>query len=270
MTSISAINLRTMIQQVAPHMGEDDTLPILNAIHLESRDGYLFAAASDRYTMAVARETLLGPDQTWRAMIPAGDLATVTAWLKNADDNIDIAVTENPPISDLTLTCQGSVLKTTASIGNGFPQWRTIMRGALTADPEPVPLSAWTTKYLARWKHADKTLHAWQAGPDKPLVFTDSEGSFLGMQMPVRSEEDRTALADRWLRCLTPIAYVDYQSYRLDIQWSDKDGDVWEYTGRDRYGSPLMRVVGIEDDDHTLPNLITQYGPISPLLSDDA
>jgi hypothetical protein len=268
-TTINAATLRTMLQQVAPHMGEDDSLPVLNAVHLEARDGYLFAAASDRYTIAVARNTLLGPDQTWRAMIPAGDLATITAWLKSADDNIELTVTENPPISDLTLTCQGSVLKTTASIGNGFPQWRTIMRSALAADPEPVPLSTWTTKYLTRWKHADKTLHAWQAGPNKPLVFADRAGSFLGMQMPVRDEAERSVLVDRWLRCLTAIAYVDHQSYRLDVQWADKDGDPWEYSGQDRYGEPLMQVVGIEDDRHTLARVIELYGPIRPLAADD-
>lgn len=273
MPSISAAELRKMIQQVEPHMADDVSLPVLNAVHLEAHRGYLFAIASDRYTLAVSRNTLLGADETWRAMIPAEDLPTALAWLKSADETVHITVTEASPVTDLTLTGKGRVLSLTGELGHGFPQWRTIIHSTLNTALQPIEVSTWTTKYLARWKHADRVLHAMWSGPKSPMVLTDREGSFIGMQMPVHegdSAPTHEAITSRWLPSLTPIAYVNGQSYSLDVQWSDKDGDVWEYTGHNRYGQPLMRVVGIDDDDHELPALVKAYGPLSPVIGESA
>jgi hypothetical protein len=270
MPSIATSELRRMLQQVEPHMADDVTLPVLNAVHLEAHRGYLFAVASDRYTLAVARNALLGADETWRAMVPAADLPTVLAWLKASDETVEITVADLLPATELTteltLTGKGSAVKLTAELGTGFPQWRTIIHSTLVTPLQPVEVSTWTTKYFARWKHADKVLHAMWSGPKSPMVLTDREGSFIGMQMPVNEGDaapTHEAITSKWLGALAPIAYVGNERYSLDTQWSDKDDDVWEYTGRNRYGQPLMRLVGIDDDDHTLADLIKHYGPIS-------
>jgi DNA polymerase III beta subunit, central domain len=267
--NIAPSTLHTMLKQVRPHMASDGYLPALNALHIETRDGHLFVVASDRHTLAVAHATVI-ESETWRAMISADDLPAVLAWLEavGSSDAVGLAIGGRiAPESEITLTSTAGALTVCAESGTGFPQWRMIVRGQLTAEQQPVPGSAWTTKLLARWRHAGKVLEAAQAAPGKPIVFADSESSFIGLQMPVRMPEDVTmgTIAERWLDIITPIAFVDHQPYRLDVQWSDKDGDVWEYTGRNEYSEPLMRVVGIEDDDHTLGRLVTEYGPITPV-----
>lgn len=268
MTSVTAHDLHRMLKQVTPHMGTDDTLPVLHAIHLEARAGNIFAIATDRYTMGVARNSIVA-EGDWQALIPAEDLPGVTAWLK-AGSTTTIAVAPAPDgdLTVLTFAGNGGSLRIaypTSTYGQ-FPSWRKMMRGQLAAEPVAVPLSGFTTDYLARWQHADTKLHTWQSGPSKALVLMDEVGDFLGMQMPINNGQwTREDLTARWEGALTHLAYVDGQSYSLDVQWSDAQGDPWEYTGQDRRGEPLMRVVGIDGDDHTLADLLAKYGPLTPI-----
>lgn len=267
MTFIAASDLHRMLAQVTPHMSDDDTLPLLNAIHLEARNHDLTAVATDRYTIGVGRTNLVEGDR-WTALIPAEDLATVTAWLKTADTTT-ISIVAEASEEDTTLTLSGNggslrVAYSTRHYGQ-FPNWRNLLRGALDSEPQAVPLGGLTTKFLDRWQHADKVLHFFQAGPKKPLVFLDDIGDFIGMQMPINNEHvTRTQLTARWTTTLTRFAYFEGEGYNLDIQWADKQGDPWEYTGSDRMGEPLMRLVGIDDDDHTLASVIAMFGPLTP------
>ncbi|WP_326739097.1 DNA polymerase III subunit beta family protein [Streptomyces sp. NBC_01022] len=270
MTHIAASDLHRMIEQVTPHMSDDDTLPVINAIHLEARNHDLTAVATDRYTIGVGRTNLVDGDR-WTALIPAVELASVTAWLKIAETTtVSIVAGFGVNEGDSTLTFSGNggslrIAYPTSHYGH-FPNWRSLLRDALNGDPQAVPLSGLTTKFLDRWQHADKTLHFFQAGPKKPLVFLDDTGDFIGMQMPINNEQvTRTQLASRWSATLTRFAYFEGEGYNLDIQWADKQGDPWEYTGNDRIGEPLMRLVGIEDDDHTLASVIAMFGPLSPI-----
>lgn len=265
--TITAAELRLMLAQVTPHMSHDDTLPVINSVHLEARDGYLFAVASDRYTLAVAR-TAITSDTHWKnTFVPAEKIPALEAWLDSAFDTVTLAVIKADDAATLTITGKtGSMsIDYSNSEYRHFPDWRKLFRAQLDAKPQPVPLTGYTTKYLSRWEQAATVLQGWQYGPQGALVLMDEMGCFMGMQMPVRHQITRDDLLAKWQGSLTRLAYVDDQQYSLDTQWSDKDGDVWEYTGRDRYSAPLMRVVGIEDDDHTLADLIAQYGPISPL-----
>lgn len=271
MTHLSAEELHRMIKQVAPHMSDDATLPVLNAIHLEARNHDLTAVATDRYTVGVARTNLVDNDR-WEAYIPDSELRTVTAWLKSAKaTNSTISVVAQADGDDTTLTFSSNngslrIEYPTKNYGR-FPNWRNIIQGALDGEPQAVPLSGLTTKFLDRWQHADNKLHYFQAGPKKPVVFLDTTGDFIGMQMPINNEElTRSQLTSRWTNVLTRFAYIGAEGYNLDLQWADKQGDPWEYTGRDNYmGEPLMRLVGIDDDDHTLASLIAIFGPISAI-----
>ncbi|MGW1015637.1 DNA polymerase III subunit beta family protein [Streptomyces niveus] len=269
MTHISAHDLHRMLKQVAPHMSDDDTLPVLTAIHLEARNHDLTAAATDRYTIGVARTNLVDNDR-WEACIPDSELRTVTAWLKSSkatNDTVSVVAQADGDDTTLTFTSNSGSLRIeypTKNYGK-FPSWRNIIRGALDGEPQAVPLSGLTTKFLERWQHADNKLHYFQTGPQKPLVFIDDTGDFIGMQMPINNEQvTRTQLTDRWANALTRFAYFEGEGYNLDIQWADKQGDPWEYTGNDRMGEPLMRLVGIEDDDHTLASVVAAFGPLTP------
>jgi DNA polymerase III sliding clamp (beta) subunit (PCNA family) len=53
--TITGENLIAALAAVTPSAGVDDTLPILTCVHFETRDGELFVATTDRYTLATYR-----------------------------------------------------------------------------------------------------------------------------------------------------------------------------------------------------------------------
>lgn len=268
MTTVTATELHRMIEQVVPHMSDDGTLPAINSIQLEARDGYLFATATDRYTMAVARTAITSAD-TWRdVFIPAEHIPALLAWLKSAFGTVTIGTRLEEDDGAVTITSKNSSITVEFSrrYYGKLPDWRKLLHGYIASEPQPVALTGFTTKYLARWQKAAKTVQCWQYGATGALVVMDELGYFLGMQMPVRHEITRDDLIAKWRGSLARIAYDDGTPYGLEHQWADAQGDPWEYTGRDnRDGQPLMRLVGIDDDEHTLADLITQYGPLTPI-----
>ena len=268
--TIGAQYLHSMLVQVTPHMGTDDTIPVINAIHLEAGDNHLTAIATDRFTLGIARQGVID-DETWTSAIPAEDLPAVTAWAKAAEfDVVTIDTTVEDDDATLTFKGKGGALQISHRARDyaALPSWRKLVRDAITGTPEVVQLSGLTTKYLARWKHADKILHFFQTGPRKPLVFMDDEGDFIGLQMPINNEHtSRSELIGQWKTSLSRRAVVNGEAYSLDVQWADKQGDPWEYTGLNRGDEPLMRLVGIDDDDHTLGELIEYFGPLSPIAT---
>lgn len=265
MTTITAAQLHHMLSQVKPHMSTDDTLPVINSVHLEVRDGHLFAVASDRYTLAVARTAITTPGYWTNAYLPGEHLPSLEAWLEAAVGTVTLAVSKADDASTLTIT--GKTGSMTIAYNNNayknFPNWRNLVRGEIDAKPQPVSLTAFTTKFLARWQQAGTVIQCWQNKPGSPLIVMGETGDFLGLQMPVRHEISRDDLTDQWRRSLTRVAYVGEQEYSLDVQWVDAQGDPWAYTGKDQFGEPLMRLVGIDDDHHTLAQLVKRYGPLT-------
>ncbi|MGW6455001.1 DNA polymerase III subunit beta family protein [Streptomyces sp. NPDC055078] len=267
MTSITAHDLHRMLKQVTPHMSTDDTLPVLNAVRLEARGGHLFAAATDRYTLAVTRTPIVA-EADWQAALPAGDVPAVTTWLENEDTvTISLSADHDGERTRLNLASSTGQIRvdTEDSTYGAFPDWRRLLRDQFAAEQQPVPLTGFTTEYLARWEQAATALSAWQTGPDMPLILIDDAGGFIGMQMPARPRDaTRDELIAQWARCLTPTTVVDGQTYRLDIRWIDQDGDPWEYAAHDLGGEPLMQIPGLDGDEHTLAEVIERYGPIQP------
>ncbi|MFD0074321.1 hypothetical protein ACFVIY_17990 [Streptomyces sp. NPDC127166] len=257
MTTILANDLQRMLKQVAPHVSSDETLPTLTAVHLESRDGYLYAASTDRYTMAIARQPVLNEGE-WKASILNEHLASLTAWLKT-----ESSTTIKLSADDETLTLSGPsnsiTLKTLTD--HITPDWRKYLRQHLDTEVGPVPLSGVTAKYLGRWKDAAQMLHVWQASPSAPLIFMDRAGEFIGMQMPTKDEHTtRDGLIDAWSKSLTRYATVGDIRFNLDEDMVDRDGDPWTYSGKDLGREPLVHLLGIEDDTFTLSTAVNEFG----------
>ncbi|MFD6025669.1 DNA polymerase III subunit beta family protein [Streptomyces griseoluteus] len=269
MITIAAKDLRHMLQQVAPHMSDDDTLPTINSVRLETRDGWLYASATDRYTFAVSRRMHLNEAEQRAAHIPGHHVPNVLAWLDTmavrALDNIELSLPFDG-ISSITFTGIGGDRLETGHVSSDykhFPDWRKIFHAALTAEPVAIPLTGFTTKFLARWEHAAERLTTWQQGPGKPIVLLDELGYFAGLHMPVRQEgASRASEAADWIAATTPTATVGGTTYDLTETWLDVNGDPWTYSGKDDGDEPLMVMDGIEDDPHTLARLIAEYGPL--------
>lgn len=274
MINIEASSLRRMLEQVTPHMADpEDHLPVICSVQFEVRDGWLYAAATDRFTFAVSRREVPGAVGQWRiGHIPASHLPAVTAWLDmqvdlGRDVGLSLPVAEDAPVilsgaaeAKLTIGYDADDYKT-------FPQWRKIFRAALTAEPTVIPMTGFTTKFLARWQHAADKLTTWQQAPNKPIVLIDELGYFLGLHMPVRQEGlTREGIAGSWLAVTTPTATAEGRTYDLTKTWADRDGDPWTYSGKDdRNGTPLMVIDGIEDDPYPLDQVIAVHGPLNSI-----
>lgn len=272
MISIESKSLRRMFEQVTPHMDDDeDYLPVISTVRLEARDGWLYAVATDRYTIGVSRREAV-TDGNLTGHVPGPLVPAVAAWLDSAagnSENVSLSLPADDHPAPIILTAPGRgelVIDYDADDYEKFPNWRKILHEALTAEPSIVPLTGYTTKLLTRWQHAASKLVAWQEAPGKPLVLLDELGYFAGLHMPVnfhRQGLTRDDVAKAWIAATTHYATVDGLDYDLSKTWADKHGDPWTYSGKDcPDGTPLMVIEGIEDDPHPLDRLIGQYGPI--------
>lgn len=259
MTQIQSHDLQRMIRQVAPHAGKDDTIPVLTAIHLESRDGFLYAVTTDRFTMAIARHPVLNTG-VWKAAVGGSHIPSLMAWLKNVDDVTLHASSDDAPKLILS-SVVNSLTVAALSSANNLPDWRRLLRKYLDMEIAPVPLTGVTAKYMARWKDSAQILHLWQAAPMAPLVFMDDRSEFIGMQMPIRNDHtNRDELVDGWRKSLTRYAYVGDQRFDLDEEMVDADGDPWKCSSEERDGEPLVHLLGIEDDLFPLSTAVRDFG----------
>jgi hypothetical protein len=263
--TINAATLHRMITQTTPHVSDDDTLPVIHCLRLEADGGQLFAVASDRYTLAAARAQF-DEAATWQAAIPFADIPAVTAWLAaQGSDSVSLQADSGNGTTTLALSTANGTLRiaSTDSTYENFPNWRSILLKNLNTKTAAIPVTCFTSSFLARWQHAATRLLTWQNSPTGMLLVVDPGGTFIGAQMPVRQDEfTRNDLVGDWTLRLAQIAYVEGQSHRLDIPWEDKDGDRWEYSGRRRNGEPLMHIAEFGDDPHTLADVIDLFGPI--------
>lgn len=269
--TIKADDLAAMLRAIAPHMSKDDDLPVLRAIQVEASGGHLFAAATDRFTLAVRRAENCGGHADWRAIIPANAIDLMRTWLETwSRESIELdlnAVNPDSAIAQtLTLYGPGRRLSLTVQANAGHiqhaPNWRKLLRGML--DREIAPAAClYTGRYLGRWVKAGEQVRIWQTGPGKPLLVIGTD--LIGAQMPIHEEQSKHAEElDLWRGFLTrATAEVDGEVYGLGQRWRDADGDLWTYSGDDNSaGEPLMALDDLEDR-YTLAEVIADYGPLT-------
>lgn len=274
MISILAKDLRGMFKQVTPHMDDPENyVPVIASVRLEARDGWLYAIATDRYTIAAARRPI-SVDRNGTGHVPGHLVPAFEAMLDAASSFGDDVTLTLPSVGSdgpcsLVLATPGRRRLTVEYEPDDykhFPDWRKILRATLTAEPTVVPLTGFTTRMLTRWEHSAAKLIAWQDAPGKPMVLLDELGYFAGLHMPVNFHWNgmkREDAASGWIAATTPTAVVDGVTYDLDKTWEDRHDDPWTYSGKDTPdGMPLMVLDGIDDDPHPLDRLISQYGPL--------
>lgn len=267
-TRVQAHKIIEAISHVKPHISKDDTLEALNGIHFEASGNYLYAIATDRYTFAVNRTEAVN-EQPWAAHLRQNDIPVALAWLDRHDEDAYIEITAEVVGSrtDLVLSSLIGTLRSSDPTVNRrhFPDWRKLVRDVITTEQGVNPLTAFNGRYLARFKTIRAALHSWQAGPRKPLVLTDNQ-DFIGLVMPAPDEKlTRDGLVENWASHLRRTeALVLGAAFDLTVEYRDRHGDPWQYSGRDgQYGEPLMVLVGIDDDPWPLLKVIDTYGPLT-------
>lgn len=217
-------DLPHLLAQISGHICPDAEMPWLHGIYFEAEGGYLYAVATDRYTLAVTRRELEVPALwSWSVFVPVPALKSVRAFVRlnrrvgillDADDSL------NAP--SLTLAANGQQLTVPALAGR-HPQpwrsdWRRYLRDNLAAEPDLHQEVHLSPLLLARWGTARGTdrsipLTAWSAGPLRPLVVSAGP-DFLGLQMPVHLRDDnaadfsRASIRDAWADALSTTAAV--------------------------------------------------------------
>lgn len=235
MTTITAYQLSELLRKVNPHVGRHSGYAVIQGIHLDYDGRHLHAVATDRYTIAVARQTAPG-EGSWTATINGSDrgnhLDGVIAWL--ASHQGEDAITVEPDLGpgyNLNLASTRSTL-TVPVDGGEFPDWRGLIRTAVDRDGTDSPWTGHTSKLLARWETAGHDICTWQSSFDKPMVITAS--GFIGLQMPRRiaDEESPAARHDEWADSLgsgNPVEMDDTLNTWEPQELDERDNVIGQY-----------------------------------------
>jgi hypothetical protein len=146
-----------LLAAVLPSAATDDVLPQLSAVHLETGPYGVYAAATDRYTFAVARHADPAPGRPpAQITIPRTAALTMLRLARRRDPLATIRIAAG----HLTLRTAAGITYRTPAVDTrcgAFPDWRR-MFSRLLASPEvpgqPVHLNP---AYLARFTAATDT-----------------------------------------------------------------------------------------------------------------
>ncbi|MGQ7754868.1 hypothetical protein ACUN29_41705 (plasmid) [Streptomyces sp. WC2508] len=192
--TINSHQLGRLIARTVDHIG-DDLIPALYGIRLDADTEYLYAVATDRFTIAAARYRHHEPDSENTApavpfarTIPATALPALREWLRTMPGHDPVTVT--PADGRLRFTAPTGELAITIDPDAEFADWRGLLRGVTEQTPttgEPV-FPALGTRLQARWKSADGVVRVRATGDHQPVLVVGEE--FLGAQMPTRTRRD--------------------------------------------------------------------------------
>jgi hypothetical protein len=180
--TINAHQLGLMLDKTTAHMGREHNEQ-LHGIRFDMDASYLYAVATDAYTLAAARYGLNHGDcdqEPWAALMPGEHAATVREWARamKGADWITISLAKDRlvfegPRTDLNLAVNNAL---------EYPDWRGLFRRIAdqTVDGEPFP--ALNTDYMKRWASAEQSLRIRVTADRKAVLFFGED--FLGAQMP--------------------------------------------------------------------------------------
>ncbi|MGW1949936.1 hypothetical protein ACWCRC_37225 [Streptomyces sp. NPDC001940] len=255
--TINAHQLGRLIDKTIDHMGSEYT-ESLHGIRLDVDAKYLYAVASDRYTIAAARYRLNVDEQQqepWARTIPAAYLRSVREWIQQMEGAVLVTISTvedrlvfKSPQSDLTMAVSTSL---------EFPDWRGILRAQVeqAADSSDM-FPALNAGYLARFNNGD-TIRVRLLGDEKPvLVFAQD---FLGAQMPTRhaglyptAKEDFGGAHQSWLWTLaagSKDASMDGAAYEEDRPRYEVTTDIRE-TGETLLRAVLRSTTDLSNTDY--------------------
>lgn len=180
--TINAHQLKLLLDKTADHMGHED-IEQLHGIRLDVDSQYLYAVASDRYTIAAARYRLNHGDQNqepWARTIPGDIVPALREWIDSMKGATYITISTvkdrlvfDGPLVDLTVA---------ASTSLKFPDWRGLLRGIAAQTVEGEPFPALDTDRLTRWAVTEHSLRIRVTADRKALLFFGED--FIGAQMP--------------------------------------------------------------------------------------
>ncbi|MEV7675876.1 hypothetical protein [Streptomyces sp. NPDC088752] len=196
--TLNAHQFGRLLDRTACHIA-DEFIPALHGVRLETDDTFLYAIASDRYTLAVARYRHHGLDGApFARTLPAHALASLRR--RAADQPGGDPVTVTLAETRLRFTAPQGEVGVGVDDGQEFFGWRGVLRGVIeqihTETGTDGPFPVFDTRLLARWTDIDHYLRLRVTADRQGALLVGED--FLGAQMPLRTRHDGfdTGLAD--------------------------------------------------------------------------
>ena len=186
MITIADHTLSRLVAQTKPHMAGKDDPEALQSIIFDHDGTYLYAMATNRFTMAVSRTQITSSDdKPWTAVVHRLQVPEVEAAIKLLDTKpINVKRTN----TQMVLSGEsGSRIAINLSQPDQEPlSWRKFLIPLLEKKPTTAEMSM-TPKFFGAWKNLPGPVSMWCVGDMKPTLILASD--FIGMQMPVRTSE---------------------------------------------------------------------------------
>lgn len=143
MITIPVSEFRRLVTLATPFAGKDPILPVFMTIRFDTRNGYLTAAATDRYRMIIAR-TRCGGD--FHALIPVEACKRIATTFKpDRRTQPDISLTERAGQVEVSLTGTVSGISdadlTVAQYEGEWPKIEMVFQKVLDAEPARTALN---------------------------------------------------------------------------------------------------------------------------------
>lgn len=211
--ALKASDLHRLVKPVLPFADRGPTIPVLQGVRVVAVDGYLTAAATDRYRMGMQRVAVPGLTPGIAATISARSLRQILALFKpTRGEDPELTLT----FDDTTVSVAGAAtldgfLSATAEWAltpGDYPKLSNALRDSFTAEPvgDPAASHAVNAHLLADFRHAvtgGEPLVVTLNGPERPIAVRVGE-DFIGLLMPKRASTTPRELDPSWVAILTP------------------------------------------------------------------
>lgn len=215
--TVATHDLRSALKAVAPHADPSPDFPPLHRVHLDIGKVNVTLSATNRYTAGVAIVSIEDPDDEPDLTLDLSpqDVKDVLSQFRGApgkdeDDPGELLRIEvdskHVRFTDCSGLFDGKSLRLLRYPDEGnFPKVGKLIAGMLTrpvtGDPEQTRRLSVGGRYVKLFAAAaaayDVPLNIEPTGANASLVVSCGE-SFIGALMPVKQDEDSTAILDRW------------------------------------------------------------------------
>lgn len=194
--TITARDLRDLLEPVLPFAGKDDMLPVLAGVMIQADGHTVTATTTDRFRLAICRHISTVKVPKFEALIRTKDLRRVlTLFRANRFDNPTLRMAFNGKSLKVSTT-EGFGGITGASLTfdylNGeFPRAWSVIRDALNSGEPRADIFGLNPAFLADFKAASRVareplVFRTGAGAGKPLIVMAGD-HFIGALMPRRT-----------------------------------------------------------------------------------
>jgi hypothetical protein len=194
--SIANLTLSRLVNQAKPHMGDRNDVETLQSITFDHDGSYLYAMATNRFTLGVSRTQLLkAEDEPWSAVIHRTQVQELAAAIKLLDTKpVNLERTETQLI--LSGESGSRIAINLLQPKQGPLNWRKYLLPQLDKAAATAQM-AMTPKFFGAWKELPGPVQMWSVGEHQPTIIVAAD--FIGMQMPIRTSDSHDLTVRREL-----------------------------------------------------------------------